>query len=295
MILYPLGMHNRTSLLVPLAGALLLLTGCQSQLPFATPGPLVRRTAVEAAPCTDASVLRWCCGPRAHKPLCRRFRVEIEGGPVWQTRNDAAIPGDTGTRFPLDEVTGAGPFPYGRITLDYMIAPRHSIRGLIAPLEIKETGTLDRNVTFDGQNFAAGASTRATFKFNSYRLGYRYLLLCGSDWALNVGVTAKIRDAKIELVQGGIRGTKTDLGFVPLLHVDFEKRLSDRWRFSLDIDGAAASQGRAIDLAAKFHYDLNDRTSVGFGYRTIEGGADNDSAYTFTWLHQALVSLEYRF
>jgi hypothetical protein len=288
-------MHMRSSLLGLVGGILLLLPSCRSQLPFATPGALVRRTPVEAVPCADVATLRWCCGPRNDKPLCRRFRVEIEGGPVWQTRNDAAIPGDTGTRFPLDEVTGAGPFPYGRITLDYMIAPRHSVRALVAPLEIKKSGRLDRDVSFDGRDFAAGALTRGTFKFNSYRLGYRYLLACGPTWALHVGATAKIRDAKIELEQGAVRGRKTDLGFVPLLHIDFEKRLSQRWRFSADLDGAAAPQGRAFDLALKLYYDLDDRTSVGFGYRTIEGGADNDTAYTFTWLHQALLSLEYRF
>ena len=227
--------------------------------------------------------------------LRRRFRLEVEVGPVWQTRNEVASPGDTGTRFDLDELTGAGPFPYGRVTFDWQINRRHSVRALVAPLEIDERGTLTTPVSFEGTTFAPGVSTRGVYRFNSYRLTYRYRLWCGRDWDVHVGATAKIRDAKIELAQGALSERKTDLGFVPLLHVDAQWRFAPRWRASIDIDGLAAPQGRAFDVAIKAYYDLNRQTSIGFGYRTIEGGADNDTVFTFAWLHQAVLSLEFRF
>ena len=225
----------------------------------------------------------------------RRFSLELELGPVWQSRNEAAVPGDTGTRFDIDSITGSGPFPYGRITFDWKIRGRHSVRALIAPLEIEETGVLNQDVSFNGQTFTAGAQTKATYKFNSYRVGYRYRLWCGRCWELNVGGTIKIRDAEIGLQQGGVSTRKTDLGVVPLLHVDFEWRFHPGWRLVADVDGLGAPQGRAIDFALKVHRDLSERWSIGAGYRTIEGGADNDTIYTFAWLHQALVSVSYRF
>ena len=150
-------------------------------------------------------------------------------------------------------------------------------------------------VDFRGSTFSAGQPTRATFRFNSYRLTYRYLLGCGCDWSLHIGATAKIRDPKIELQQGALRRVKNDLGFVPLLHLAYERRLAPRWRFLADVDFAAAPQGRAIDLTAKLYYDMSSQWSIGFGYRTIEGGADNDTVYTFSWFHQAVVSAVYRF
>ena len=61
------------------------------------------------------------------------------------------------------------------------------------------------------------------------------------------------------------------------------------------MDGLGASQGRAIDFALKIYRDINTRWSVGIGYRTLEGGADNDSVYTFAWLHLALVAVKFRF
>ena len=54
-------------------------------------------------------------------------------------------------------------------------------------------------MTFDGQSFAAGVPTRAAYKFNSYRLTYRYTLLCNRCWTLRIGATAKIRDARVQL------------------------------------------------------------------------------------------------
>lgn len=224
-----------------------------------------------------------------------RFRLEVEAGPVWQSRNEAAFPGDTGTRFDVDDVTGTGPFAYGRVTLDMQLSRRHALRAIVAPLQIKETGTLGSDVSFGGTTFTAGPSTEATYKFNSYRIGYRYLFARGRTWTLHVGATAKIRDANIELRQGAVSSRKTDLGFVPLLHIDLEWSPQPGWTVTADLDGLAAPQGRAFDFAIKLHRDLSPRARVGIGYRMIEGGAENDTVYTFSWFHQAVVSFTYKF
>lgn len=239
----------------------------------------------------DRGVYRKRCRP-CWRP---RWRLEVEGAAVWQTRNDVAIPGDTGTRFALDDLTGSGPFPGGRVTLDWQFARRHRIRAMVAPLQFSGTGTLDAPVRFAGTTYAPGVPTKGTYRFNSYRLGYHYTLFCRPRWDLRVGVVAKIRDAKIELSQGARSSRDTDLGFVPLLHVDATYRITPRWWVTADVDGLGAPQGRAIDFALKLHVQLDRRWDLALGYRTIEGGADNDDVYTFTWLHQAVVSVGVRF
>lgn len=230
--------------------------------------------------------------PRRWRP---RFRLEAEGAAVWQSRNDVAIPGDTGTRFALDDLTGSGPWPGGRVTLDWQFARRHRLRAMVAPLQFSGTGTLDRPVRFAGEIYAAGVPTKGTYKFNSYRLGYHFTLVQKRCWNLRIGAVAKIRDAKTELSQGRKTSRKTDLGFVPLLHIDSTIRLAPRWWITADVDGLGAPQGRAIDFALKLHYQLSRRWDLALGYRTIEGGADNDAVYTFAWLHQAVLSVGVRF
>ena len=34
----------------------------------------------------------------------KRFRFELEGGPVWQAKNDVRIPGNTGTEFSFKDL-----------------------------------------------------------------------------------------------------------------------------------------------------------------------------------------------
>lgn len=224
------------------------------------------------------------------------FVVEIETGPVWQTRNDVQIPNDpSGTRFSLQDVTGNGPWPAGRIYLTWRLDESHALRGLVAPLQFTETGPLPEPVDFAGASYAPDVPTEATYRFNSYRLSYLYRFHHGRRWTWNVGFTAKIRDAVVELDQGGTTSQKTDLGFVPLLHVSGEWRFAPRWHAELDADALAGGPGRAEDVTLQAGYDLSDRWTLSAGYRTVEGGADVDSVYAFAWLHYGVVSLEYRF
>lgn len=225
-----------------------------------------------------------------------RFSVEVETGPAWQTRNDVRIPNDpSGTRFSLQEVTGSGPWPAGRLYLTWRLDDSHALRALVAPLQFTETGRLPKSIDFAGAGYAPDVATEATYRFNSYRLSYLYRFEHGRSWTWNVGFTAKIRDAVVRLAQGGTSSEKTDLGFVPLLHVSGEWRFAPRWHAELDADALAGGPGRAEDVTLQAGYDLSDRWTLSAGYRTVEGGADVDSVYAFAWLHYGLVSFEYRF
>ena len=221
-----------------------------------------------------------------------RLVVELEAGPAWQSYNDVEIPNDgTATRFSLYGLAGAGPWPAGRLYVTWNITDRHGLRLMAAPFSLAETGTPGRAIAFAGATFDAGSPTRATYTFNSYRLSYRYRVHAGSATTAWAGFTAKLRDAVIRLEQAGTRSEKTDLGFVPLLHLAGEWRFAPRWAAALDVDALAGGPGRAEDLALEVGYDLTDRWTVRGGYRMVEGGADVDEVYTFAWLHYATLSL----
>jgi hypothetical protein len=226
--------------------------------------------------------------------------MSLEGALIWQTQNDVAIPGDTGTRFSLSEFDRSGTAGY-RLYLGYRWSEDHSFRVLYAPLSLQLEGQLTQAVNFSGETFQTGVATTARYKFNSYRLTYAYRL---PDWgALTwaVGFTAKIRDAEISLSQGGVSRSKTNVGFVPLLHFQALYALTDSWGVRLDFDGLAARQGRAIDLGLFLERSLfglssdEGGASVFLGYRTVEGGADNSEVYNFAWFHAATVGLRGQF
>jgi hypothetical protein len=226
-----------------------------------------------------------------------RFALDVEAGPVWQSYNDVEIPNDgTATRFSLKDLAGSGPWFSWRVYLTWNINDRHSLRALAAPLTITETGTPTEEISFAGADYAAGVPTEATYKFNSWRLGYRYTFGGGGDrWTWRLGFTAKIRDAKIELSQDGTSSKKTDLGFVPLLHVSADWRFTGRWFLLLDVEALAGGPGRAEDVALKISREVSPRWSLAAGYRLVEGGADVEEVYSFAWLHFAVVSATWRF
>jgi hypothetical protein len=224
-----------------------------------------------------------------------RLRIELEGGPVWQTRNDVRIPGDTGTKFSLLDLAGRAPSAAGRLTVDVRLGARSEMRILLAPLTIRSNGTLPQPVDFAGRTYAAALVTDATYRFNSWRLTYRRTVHQGDRFRWRLGLTAKIRDARVALSQLGAASEKTDLGFVPLLHAQGQYRLTDRTRIELTGDGLAAPQGRAFDLSLRICRRVEDNLEAALGYRTLEGGADVDPVYTFAWLHYAVVSLAWRY
>jgi hypothetical protein len=225
-----------------------------------------------------------------------QFVVELEGGPAWQSRNDVQIPNnETATRFSLVDLVGSGPLPAARVYFLWNINERHGLRLLLAPFSYTESGHFASVVNFAGETFQPVVPTEATYKFNSWRLSYRYNVYRGSDWRWWIGFTAKLRDAKIQLEQQGRSAAKTDVGFVPLLHVAGQVRFGCGWSAVLDADGLAGGPGRAVDAALKLRYDLDSSWSFAAGYRTVEGGADVEGVYNFAWLHYAAASVAYHF
>ncbi len=223
------------------------------------------------------------------------WETRVEGGAFWASRNKVRIPGDTGTRFDLLDLTGSGPDAYVRADVTWQFHPRQALRLTLVPLQTKGRGTLPKDVDFQETTFSAGESTRGSFTFNTYRLTYRWTFIDSTRWTWGGGLALLVRDAEIELEQGEQSAAKDDLGLVPLLHLRGEARITDRLSLVLDAEGAAASQGRAIDAAVLLRHACPHGWTLSGGYRTLEGGADNDEVYTFSWFHFAFLSLERRF
>ncbi|MCU0950562.1 MAG: hypothetical protein MUC68_05750 [Burkholderiaceae bacterium] len=221
--------------------------------------------------------------------------LDIDLLSVSQQRNKVQIPNSSlGSRFSLVDVLGKREQAGVRATLVAGgFRPGHQWRLVAAPFSIEDDGTLAAPVDFNGARFGAGP-VRATYAFNSYRVTYRWPLAESANWAWHWGVTAKIRDAEIGLAQAAVSSTKTNTGFVPLLHLAGEGAWG-KWRLSLDGDALASSQGRAIDLGARAGYALSPSLEVFGGVRVIEGGADNDTLYNFALLRQFSLGLRARF
>jgi hypothetical protein len=223
-----------------------------------------------------------------------RTHLNLEAGFAQNPYNRVAIPGNTGTKFNL-----AGSFddqlPYYRLSLRQDLGGRHGVRVLYAPLQLTGERTYGRDLEFNGVTFAGAEETDTLYKFNSYRLTYYYRLKEEADFKLNLGFSAKVRDARIRLRNSTESKERSDLGFVPLFYLWSEYQWSNGLRLVFDFDGMAAPQGRAIDAALMVGKRFSSAVALNLGYRVIEGGADNDKVYSFAHFNFFFASLDLSF
>jgi hypothetical protein len=216
---------------------------------------------------------------------------ELEAGYVFVGRNDVRIPGNGGTPISLSDDLKTDPAPVFRVRVGYRFGERHLITALYAPLQLNATGAVGHDVSFAGGTYPAGTPLLGVYRFDSYRLTYRYSFIRRTGFELAAGVTAKIRDAEVSLYGAEAR-TKTNPVFVPLVNVHVAWRPGDgRFGLLLDADALAAPQGRAEDVLLALTWAVRDELELRVGYRTLEGGADNDEVYNFAWLNYVVVGV----
>lgn len=226
-----------------------------------------------------------------------KWFLDIETGLVSSGYNDVRIPGDTGTEFSLSEDLQTDSSVFFRFRLGHQFGKRHTVYAFVAPLSLKASGSVDQDIFFFEETFPANTPLNGTYRFNSYRLTYRYDLIRKKKLTLGVGFTAKIRDAAIRVEGGGLSSEKTNVGFVPLLNFHLNWRFSDKFGLLFEGDALASpgGEGRAEDVLLALQFRLNEKISFRAGYRIIEGGADVEEVYNFALLHFFVVGTTVRF
>lgn len=223
------------------------------------------------------------------------FVLNLQGAAAFTGYNDVRVPGDAGTDISFSDDLAADTAYSGRVEIGYFLGQRNYLGVVATPLRADSHGRVERDVDFAGTRFPAGTKLDGTFRFDSYRLTWRYRFSPWESFDLWLGLTAKIRDAAITLEGGGLRGEKTNTGFVPLINFLAEWRLAPSWSLRLAGDALGASQGRAEDVLLALVRDVGASTKLFAGYRVLEGGADNDEVSTFSLFHYIVGGVETRF
>ena len=151
--------------------------------------------------------------------------VDIEAGAAFTGYNDVAIPADTGDKVSLASETPAGAIPIFRIRAGYTFADRHTLSVLAAPLTAKGSGKASSDITYQDKVFLAGTDITSIYRFDSYRLTYRWDFLKNEAIDIGIGLTAKIRSADIAFAGDAGYVSRTDLGFVPIINFRLDWRV----------------------------------------------------------------------
>lgn len=220
---------------------------------------------------------------------------DLESGLVFTGYNDVRIPSNGGTLFSLKEDLNDEASMFFRLRLTQNFKSRHTLSILYAPLEIKSMGSGSSAIFFNGVTFAPKTQIQSRYKFNSYRLTYRYDLITKPKLLFGLGLTAKIRDASIRLLSDNLSSERTSLGFVPIINFSLFGKVDQWFGFLLQGDALISPRGRAEDVHAALTYQISDSIRIRAGYRILEGGAENEKVYGFSLFHYAAFGLSYSF
>ncbi len=222
--------------------------------------------------------------------------VDVEGGVAFTAYNDVQIPTDTGTRISLKDDTGSSSALAFRIRVGYTFFKRHTVMLLAAPLTVRGSAVIDRDLSYRDTVFSAGSRVDSVYRFDSYRLTYRYTFLDSAPIVLADGITGKVRSAGISLMGDQGYAIRSDLGVVPLINFMANWRITDRFGLLLDADALVTPFGRAEDVLLAVQYRYSDDADLRIGYRVLEGGSDGGGkVYTFALFNYVTAGLTVRF
>jgi len=218
----------------------------------------------------------------ALSPAAAQVFLDVEGGAAFTGYNDVRIPADSGTRLSLAEDLRSDPALALRLRLGYTFGGRHTATALIAPLTVRGSGTLEKDVDYRGKTFPEGTKVDSVYRFDSYRLTYRYSFIRTERLLVASGLTGKIRSADIALLSEDGYAHRDDLGVVPLVNLWVQWRFAEPFSLLLDADALWSPFGRAEDALVALQYHPRANVAFRLGYRVLEGGSDGGGdVYTF--------------
>ncbi len=229
--------------------------------------------------------------------LFGQIHAEVETGLSINSYNNLRFP--NGANAMADELTitdelGSSNTFFYRLRAGYTINKKHTVSALYAPLTFNYSGAFSRDYIVGENTFLANTPIDASYKFNSYRITYRYEWFNEGAWHFGIGLTGKIRDARIAVNSGNKNSETTDLGFVPLINFRLMYYNQSSIIGLLEGDALVGTQGRAEDVFLGILYRFNPKTYLKIGYRVLEGGADVEQVLNFSLIHYASVGLRVR-
>jgi hypothetical protein len=123
--------------------------------------------------------------PIADPATGERYHVEAAAG-FWFPTADISIASEAlgipGSTIDFKKDLGLTDQHFPEVHLELRPATRHKFRLQYIPIQYEQTGTLTREIVFNGQLYRLGLPVSSTLDWKAYRIGYEYDFLSHDRW-----------------------------------------------------------------------------------------------------------------
>lgn len=140
----------------------------------------------------------------------------------------------------------------------------------------------------------AAPASAAGWRLDAPRVTWRRAWIDSPELKLRLGVTARLRDSGAGAGQGPLLSSRSDGGFVPLLHASFEQRLGDRFSLLADVDAMVPGGATMLDAGVRLRYDFNQAWAGTMAYRLLDGASAGRESGVAMRQQSLSMGLQYR-
>lgn len=224
------------------------------------------------------------------RPPWLRPTLVFETGLAYVAQNDGRY-GELGTAYDAGDVGQQDTLARVSRTSVELARGRHTAILLYAPFVLATTVTLERDLQFRDQLFAAGTVVDHRYLFDGYRASYLYRVVDRAPFGLELGGSLQIRNADVAFTSGdGTRyANQSDIGvvFAAKARLWYQPRRGP-WGM-LETDGSSTFglidgvSGGLYDVGLTVGYPLGRGVDLMLVARLLGGGARVDSQAIDNW------------
>jgi hypothetical protein len=242
--------------------------------------PAAQATAT-AAP---AKLPDWAPQPRPHV-IEDRLRLEVNllgASPSTKLRVDES-PTEPGTEINAEDDLGLDDFQLlPQVELTLLPGERHLIRLSRFAIDRSATTHLEKNISFDDQDYLVGERVDSILNLTMFGLTYGYRFIVAPRGEISASFGIQIADVEANAVVRSRVVRESESGVAPLPLLGFEGRFdfSPRWAMEARVQYLTVNEqnvdGSILDARLAVSWRVNPYLALGLGYRTFQ--IDVDSA-----------------
>ncbi|ATX81848.1 hypothetical protein Ga0123462_0979 [Mariprofundus ferrinatatus] len=167
------------------------------------------------------------------------------------------------------------------------------------PMTFSGTAVLNRNITYNGQNYAAGSTVSSDFKADMFDIGYTYYFINMDDlpsrFQLGVETSLKTITAKTSITSAGVTTSRNATVPIPTLGLRGRVALADFVGVAGRVGYLGYSGNSILDADAQVEFSPLPTLGIYAGYRQLKLKIDSNSVYVNTTFSGPYAGAFFRF